>query len=426
MPVNIAGFVADQFRGPNLPQIDQARRQNALGQIDLQQAQQQQALMSNPGATPEQLVRGGLPQQAAGLQNIATSEQQRKAQSAVQFSQRISAVAQSQRPKQLFSMILADPSTHQIAGDLGLPMDEIAKFVNESDDATIKQTAMELAKAFGAKDQGYNVSTNQIHYDSFGNKVAEGPPDTEGAARLAETARHNRAMESGKDTGDMDPETLDTAASVVAANPTRIRDYASYGQGGQKNRNAINNRISQRLQDSGMTANDLIQLRARAAAQPANIVKLTQQNAQIQQAEQLARANGQRVLELIDLVDQTGIPLVEGITRSARAKTGGVDAAELKSVLNSFQIETARLLSGNPTMAGVISDSARNDIQHIAPDSMSATQARRIINRLFTEMDIRQAAAQEQLQGSTNQTTVLPQSGGTPAAAGKWSIVPVQ
>ena len=207
-----------------------------------------------------------------------------------------------------------------------------------------------------------------------------------------------------------DPVTRRTAAIVVASDPARMRDYASFGKTGQAARIEIQQEISKLKKETGMSDSDFVQLRARAKAQAQNIAALSKQNSQITQAEQLARANGQRVLDLVNLIDQTGVPLIEGFSRSARAKAGNVDTAEFRSVLNSFQTEVARLLNGSPTMAGVISDAARNDIQHIASGDMSAAQAKRVINRLFTEMDIRQAAAQDEMGKAVGQTVVGGQS----------------
>jgi hypothetical protein len=150
-------------------------------------------------------------------------------------------------------------------------------------------------------------------------KVITAPqkPDTMGQARLDEEKRHNLAIEGKSATGGSvyDPETRRTAAIVVASDPTRIRDYASYGATGQAAKIEIQKEITNLKKETGMSDGDFVAARSRAKAEAGNLQTLTKQQAQVAQAEELAKANGDRLLQLFDLVDQTGIPAIEGITR---------------------------------------------------------------------------------------------------------------
>ena len=193
---------------------------------------------------------------------------------------------------------------------------------------------------------------------------------------------------------NLDPDAITMAGTVVMADPSRIRDYASFGSEGQNIRTQINNVISKRLKDSGLKPEDLVKFRISAKNNAASSQKLTAQANAVDAFEGLARNNGERVLELISKLDQTGVPLTEGLLRSARNKLGSDDAAELQSVLTTFQTETSRILS-NPNMTGVVSDSARHEVQDMVPGNMSSSQARRVINRIFTEMDVRKHYTQQ-------------------------------
>jgi hypothetical protein len=158
-----------------------------------------------------------------------------------------------------------------------------------------------------------------------------------------------------------------------------------------------------------MSDSDFIRARTSALSSKGSIVKLTAQNDAINAFEGLAKANGQRILDLLDTVDNTGLPFIEGLTRAAKRSGGNVDAAELKSVLTAFQTETSRILS-NPNMTGVVSDSARHEVQNMAPDNMSVAQAQRVIKRIFTEMDLRKNFLESTLSGAIDRTVV----GGSP------------
>lgn len=220
-----------------------------------------------------------------------------------------------------------------------------------------------------------------------------------------ENARQAKRTANPISAQELDPESRRTAAIVVMSDPSRIRDYASFGQAGQKFRTEIANEITKVKHETGMSDADFIQARANAKSQLGSIQKLTVQKNAIAAFESLAKQNGQRVLELLDKVDDTGIPLIEGMTRAAKRAGGNVDAAELQSVLTAFQTETSRILS-NPNMTGVVSDTARKEVQEMASGKMSVAQGKRVINRLFTEFDIRNNAIAEQIGNASNQVVV--------------------
>lgn len=224
--------------------------------------------------------------------------------------------------------------------------------------------------------------------------------------RTYQPAEGSGAAASSIDAYKSDPALRRTAAIVVASDPARMRDYATFGAAGQGIRTAINQEIGQVKKETGMSDADFVSLRSRAKADASNLTKLTAQNSQIEQAEGLMKQNGQRALELINMIDQTGIPLIEGFRRSAKAKMGGVNEAELESVMTAFQAEVARLLTSGPTMNGVLSDSARAEVAHMSPKSMSADQAKRVINRIFTEADIRHGLNLEQISKASSGTVV--------------------
>ena len=93
-------------------------------------------------------------------------------------------------------------------------------------------------------------------------------------------------------------------------------------------------------------------------------------------------------------------------------------------------MEVARLLTAGPSMNGVISDHARGDVQGMAPENMTASQARRVLNRIDIEIGIRRQGVQSALEGAANaQLPVIsgPSTGGPPppAAAGASTAAPI-
>jgi hypothetical protein len=365
-----------------------------------------------------------LGQQVQDAQTNAASQQ--SAMNAKRVLAGSQAVLNSQDPKgtaeALFPEFVKDFDTQHGPGAWqNLPAEQLVPLATHMRD----QASMQLGEAPPMQMQikgDLNHPENGVYkVNPLNNDIQQVTPpqksDTLGQSRLDEEKRHNRAIEGkgGSSDSPYDPQTLRTAAVVVASDPTRMRDYATYGATGQAARVAIQKEVTNLKNETGMTDGDFVLARSRAKAATANLGTLTKQQAQVAQAEELAKANGDRLLQLFDLVDQTGIPAIEGITRSARAKAGNVDAAELRSVMTAFQTEAARILSGNPNMTGVVSDSLRQEIQHMAPESMSTAQAKRVVNRLYTEFAIRQNAIQEQLDKAANSTVVGAQPTAQPA-----------
>ena len=186
----------------------------------------------------------------------------------------------------------------------------------------------------------------------------------------------------------LDPDTLKTAAIQVAMNPTRMHDYASYGKSGQARRDQINAAVNQLMHDANISPWELEGIRASVRGEGASIQKTYAQLGAINSFDPLIRSNGNLILKLTEGVDITGVPAFEGVLRHAQAIGGHVDANLLKSTMNTFQREVARMLT-NPNMTGSLTNAAVNDLKDIVGGNLDAPSMRAVIHRLFTEMDIR-------------------------------------
>ncbi len=218
----------------------------------------------------------------------------------------------------------------------------------------------------------------------------------------AEAAKNKSHSENPDSMSDDD---VSIAAPVVMSDPARMRDYATFGKAGQAHRDQINEEIAKQLKGAGMTSRDLTKIRLNFNAQKGSITKLTAQQNAIDTFEGLARNNGERLMELVDKIDDTGVPIIEAFTRPSKKGLGSDDMAEAQSVLTSFQTEAAKILSGNPNMTGVISDSARHELQKVVDGSLSASATRRVVKRLFTEMDVRSQMYENTIKKATDSAT---------------------
>lgn len=434
--------------GQQAAQENQAQTQeNALRGMRLSSAQNVNALSQNPNATPEQYIRAGDPQTGNALaanQDKSTQDKQQALSQLGGLAQKALAIPDPAQRKAFLTQ--AAPAYAEAFSAMGVDhnkgLQELETLPDDQLDQRLKQVAqfapqqkpVEVAKggtlAVPDNAGGYKAAftaptpesdtigkVNPADFTPGSVDVYKKTGNFSDLKRTYAPSQGQAAAASSVDAYKNDPALRRTAAVVVASDPARMRDYATFGAAGQGIRTQINQEIGALKKETGMSDGDFVSARARAKADASNLTKLTAQNAQIQQAEGLLKANGQRVLDLIEMVDQTGIPLIEGFRRSAKAKAGGVNEAELRSVVQTFQTEAARLLTSGPTMNGVISDGARHELASMVPDSMSAAQAKRVINRIFTEADIRQKLNEDQIGKAASGTVVGAQPTPQPAAA---------
>lgn len=231
------------------------------------------------------------------------------------------------------------------------------------------------------------------------------------AKEIAALAKSNKAEKPTA--AQLSPEAVHDAMIDVFTDPARMRQYASFGQQGQDARTAINNEKAKTLRAIGMTEDQVIRQQAIAKAQVKSVAQLVPMQNALNAYETVARGNGERVLELVNKVNKSGVPLINSAERLGKLATGDPDAAELMQVLQNYQTETARIIA-NPNLTGQLTDTARSEIQGIVPANMTAAQAARIVNRLNFEFDLRNRGVQDSLDKATSQASVYP--GAQPSA----------
>jgi hypothetical protein len=214
-----------------------------------------------------------------------------------------------------------------------------------------------------------------------GQYTTEKPLDPQRASAV----RAQLASETG---GGLDDGTIHDAVIDIMQDPGRMRQYASFGAKGQIIRDQINQAKAKYLRDAGVTEPEILRQQAIAKGQIKSISDLVGMQNAVSAYETVARANGDRFLDLAAKVNKTNVPLVNSTVRLAKLATGDPDAAEMMQVLQNYQTEVARIIA-NPRLVGQLTDTARAEVQKIIPANLTLGQATRIINRLNLEFDIR-------------------------------------
>lgn len=259
-----------------------------------------------------------------------------------------------------------------------------------ADGSTNKDFATQRAQAMAEAAKGGAGNLTSMRVDQLENSKAQVASIRANQALAVAAAK--AAAQKSDQVGSLDPDDIHTAAVVTLADPTRMHDYVSYGKAGQTKRDAITHEQNQIMHAAGMDPSTLGALRAQAKGDAQAITKLGPQLAQIRANEELAHANGDRILELVDAVNPSNFKSINALSQAVAKGTGGADAAEFASVLATFQSEAARIVNGSPTGAGVLSDSARNELQHVVDGTLPPASLKRVINRLYVEFGVRQGA----------------------------------
>lgn len=230
---------------------------------------------------------------------------------------------------------------------------------------------------------------------------------------------HQKAIASSAPASGLNPAAADNAAYVVMADPSKMGTYGGFGKSGQANKDMINNTIAQKLTDAGMTATDMIRQRAISKASVGSAGQAAKQGATLDSFMPLIKANGNRILQLLDSVGEDGgnIPIIAGLERASGRQLGSDDLAEVHSVIGTYQQEVARLLASGPSMNGVISDAARSKLESMAPENMTSGQARRVIGRIDLELGLRRQGVQHALESSAEEQLPVTQRPARAAAA---------
>lgn len=216
-------------------------------------------------------------------------------------------------------------------------------------------------------------------------------------------ARLKIAEHNGLGETSLTPETIHTAALLTLSNPAQQRYYATAKD--KAAREAIANERQAIMDKAGINGSDLAQIQAQIAAQKGNAAQLQKSLGVLGGYEAVARNNGQRILDLANKLDLGSIDNVGSIPATTalelavkKGLIGDADAAEYASVLKTFQFEAARILTAGPTLNGVVSDTARAEMEDVVKGKLPLPAFIRVVNRLLTEMEVRRMGLSNELQ----------------------------
>ena len=246
------------------------------------------------------------------------------------------------------------------------------------------------------------------------------------AAMMNYRARIDSATITANGPDNMDQATKTDAAIQSAYDPHALNNYVRGNRSNAVLQDIANIR-TQWQQQMGLTSEDMAGFRANVKAQTGNMQKLVANLGQLDVADGLVRSNVNQVMALIQDVDETGVPAIEGLRRKLAASSGGhltssdnMLVNQLQSVLQTAIPEIARVTSGNPNMTGVLSHQAMEDIQRVVQGNLDAPSMVQILKRLEGEIEFKRSGYIYEIDSSrkaitTGQTSASPQMPAMPS-----------
>lgn len=390
---------ASAFQGVSLPQIDAQRRQNALGQLDLQATQQKVQGMMNPNATPEQLARSG----NVDVANALTNQQQLRQQNAMRLvGTRLLAVSQSQNPKALMQQLTADPNFGAAAESLGLPHPSQIDNFDGVTDEQLKSQVMDLYRAVSGAppNEGYTLGEGQTRFNAQGQPIATGLPK-QGTAPSGYRMKPDNSLEA------IPGGPADKAAMGSLLTPEgkdlAAQEYLNTGKlppGLGKASAGINAQIVSRAAEiaraNGNDAQAASLGRAAFIASKTALGALTKQRTMVGAFERTALKNLEIAVEESQKVDRTGVPVVNRwLLAGKKNLAGDVEVGRFHAALTSALNEYAKVLSGATGAAG-ISDAARREAESLISTANTPEQVIGIADIMKREMANRESGFAEQ------------------------------
>lgn len=228
--------------------------------------------------------------------------------------------------------------------------------------------------------------------------------------------RFAKQVASPGDAGGLTPQAIALLAKEAEKDKGVL---ANIGRGvqGAKDLRAIINKMGENLE--GKSGPGLADRRARFNSDRRSLDQIVPKYDAITAFENSAIAQGKVLVGLAQKVDTTGMPVMERWIRAGRKSIAGdEDVSEFHAQIYLFRAEAAKILT-NPNLTGVVTDTARKEVEDFLPDKASAKQIERVVKRLEADFILRKTTMADQIQEIKDRMTAggdAPSSAAAPAS----------
>lgn len=164
---------------------------------------------------------------------------------------------------------------------------------------------------------------------------------------------------------------------------------------------------AQNAYETGGSAELDIAKKSLLSAEKESLKKQVASQHAINQFEETASKNLDIALQLVDKVDNTGIPVAERWLRGGMvAISGDPDVTKFNFQMDILANEVAKIIT-NPNLAGILSDSARAEGQALLSRNITATQLKELLPLIKGDFQRRKDAISDEINATTETITKL-------------------
>ena len=191
---------------------------------------------------------------------------------------------------------------------------------------------------------------------------------------------------------------VELAAKIYAA----TGEMTGLGMGNGPMRRAVLNRAAQIVQENHWTPAQIASNKADYKGSTAALQKDQKQVDTIVGAEETAKANGQRMVDLSKYAPgSTGSTDYNAARNWLGRRFGDSRVSDMDAAHLTFTNEQARVLSSSPNGSGQLTDSARHEAMETINGNASPEQKQSALNVLVADMEARKAAIQNRIDART-------------------------
>lgn len=232
---------------------------------------------------------------------------------------------------------------------------------------------------------GTEEVTQELQADGTYKEVGRGPKFARQVAPVVHVG-------TGGQQGELDPAAVRDLAIQSLYDPNAL---SGYRRDPKMMARIANDRIKV-MRETGVTSEDVVSGRAGFKADTGSLNKLTPMYDAVVAFEKTAVRNGDRLIELADKVDASGVPVIEKWIRAGRQATGDADVSKFNAQLQIYRTEAAKILT-NPNLSGQLTDSARHEIEGFMQPGASAKQIKEVVNLLKNDFENRKVTLEDQI-----------------------------
>lgn len=337
------------------------------------------------------------------------------------------------------------PSAQRMATEKGYRdiQDDLLKFGQEWNEGVEKglltKEQIESAKRAN-QPQGFALSPGQKRFDANGQEIASMPaevkPDTRAlnlqlkdALGRGDKAEANAIRQAIREAAEAAKLPSDASADVTALTPQGLDMAAlrykttgimpALGMGDKTTRQRIINRSAELTPDDEARINagggNIAANQANFRADSGSLAAMQKQRDAITSFEQTAQKNIDIFLGQAGKVVDTGSPIANMPLRAITGKVLGSPDQAAYDAARLVAINEIAKITSNPNMSGVLSDSARHEVEQFNPRSATLKQTVAVMRLLKRDMENRTkalddtlAATRKRLSGATDTNTADP------------------